>query len=66
MLRWAGRIDGRDAFAQWDRYRVRDSVTTQAVAVRRHEIQTDREQAMFQEQVGEAWSWRCDMTGEAV
>ncbi|MEO3474090.1 HNH endonuclease signature motif containing protein [Roseomonas sp. CAU 1739] len=44
---------------------LREDMVT-AVAVSRGEVVRRREQAAFRRRVGEAWGWRCAITGETV
>jgi HNH endonuclease len=60
------RLEDRDDFAPADRYFIRDSRAVQGLAIRLREAEIRPEQAAFRERVGEAWGWRCAVTGEAV
>ena len=60
------RLDERDDFAPADRYFVTDTAAVQGVAVRLREAEIRPEQAAFRDRVGDAWGWRCAITGEAV
>lgn len=60
------RLDERDEFAPEERYRIRTDATIEAVAVRITAVEARREQAAFRQRVGDAWGWRCAITGEAV
>jgi hypothetical protein len=55
-----------DRFAPEDRYRVRSDAALEARAVRLGIAQLRPEQAAFRQRVGDAWGWRCAITGEAV
>lgn len=54
------------ALAEADRYRVLTPDVIEARAVSRSEVVRRREQSTFRQRVGEAWGWRCAITGEAV
>ena len=62
----AVRLEECDAFAPADRFFIRDSGAVKGVAVRVREVETRPEQAAFRERVGDAWGWRCAITGETV
>jgi len=62
----AVRLEDRDTFPPADRFFIRDTGAVKGVAVRVREVETRPEQAAFRERVGEAWGWRCAITGETV
>lgn len=62
----AVRIENREDLAPDDRYRIRDSAAIAGVAVRRRDVEMRPEQAAFRRRVGDAWGWRCAITGEDV
>lgn len=62
----AVRLEDRDDFAPADRYTIRDSAALTGVAVRIRGVEMRPEQAAFRNLVGEAWGWRCAITGETA
>ena len=69
-LRAAGpnsiRLEDRDVLPPDDRYRIRDTASTEGRAVRMGSVETRSEQAAFRERVGNACAWACVITGETV
>jgi hypothetical protein len=62
----AVRLEERDEFAPAERYRIRDDGAVHGIAVRIQDVETRPEQAAFRQRIGEAWGWRCAITGEDV
>jgi hypothetical protein len=62
----AVRLEDRDEFAPSDQYFIQDSAAVHGVEVRVREVESCPEQAAFRERVGNAWNWRCAITGESV
>jgi hypothetical protein len=62
----AVRLEDRDDLAPADRYVIRDTAAVVGVAVRIRGVEMRPEQAAFRDRVGEAWSWRCAITGETL
>jgi hypothetical protein len=60
------RLDGRTELAAEDRFRIVADGVAQAKAVRLRVVEGRVEQAAFRQRVGDAWGWRCAITGEAV
>jgi hypothetical protein len=56
----------REVFAPADRYRIRSGAALEGRAVRLSSTQLRPEQAAFRQRVGDAWGWRCAITGEDV
>jgi HNH endonuclease len=56
----------RDDFGPSDRYFIRDSRAVEGAAIRLREAEMRPEQAAFRKRVGDAWKWRCAITGETV
>lgn len=60
-------LEDRDDFGPSDRYFIRDSRAVQGLATRLREAEIrPAEQAAFRKRVGDAWRWRCAITGETV
>jgi hypothetical protein len=62
----AVRLEDRETFTDAERYRIRDSSAPEGIAVRLANVELRPEQAAFRERVGEAYGWRCAITGETV
>lgn len=62
----AVRAEDWRAFPDDERFYLRGSDAVEAVAVRSREVEQRPEQAAFRERVGNAWGWRCAITGESV
>jgi hypothetical protein len=62
----AVRLEEPDVFPPADRFFIRDSGAVKGLAVRVRDVETRPEQAAFRERVGDAWGWRCAITGETV
>lgn len=60
------RVEDRREIPEVDRYFLRASDAVWAVAVRSREVELRPEQAAFRERVGNAWGWRCAISGETV
>ncbi|MGG5818737.1 HNH endonuclease [Falsiroseomonas sp. HW251] len=56
----------REPLDEQDRYRIRSGAALEARAIRVRETEQRPEQAAFRQRVGEAWGWRCAITGEDV
>lgn len=59
-------LEDRDDFGPSDRYFIRDSRAVRGLATRLREAEIRPEQAAFRKRVGDAWRWRCAITGETV
>lgn len=59
-------LEGFERFAEEDRFTIRTDSMVQGKAVRLRQVETRPEQEAFREAVGEAWGWRCAITGETV
>jgi hypothetical protein len=60
------RLGDREELAAADRFSIRAPGTIAAKAVRLQMVEARTEQAAFRNAVGDAWGWRCAITGEAV
>jgi hypothetical protein len=60
------RLEDREDLAPDQRFRIRAHGTVEARAVRLRTAETRTEQEAFRQRVGEAWGWRCAITGEDV
>ena len=60
------RIEEREDLLAADQFVVRDSSAVAGVAVRLRTTEARPEQDAFRRRVGEAWGWRCAVTGEAI
>jgi len=59
-------LEAFERFAEEDRFTIRTDSVVQGTAVRHRQVETRPEQEAFREAVGEAWGWRCAITGETV
>jgi hypothetical protein len=60
------RLEERRDLPADERFHVRTDGVVQGVAVRLHAVEGRPEQAAFRQRVGDAWGWRCAVTGEDV
>lgn len=60
------RLEARADLAPEQRFHVRSHATVEGRAVRLRTAETRTEQDAFRQRVGDAWGWRCAITGEDV
>ena len=59
-------LEARLDFAADDRFVFRDDAAVLGIAVRMRATEMRPEQAAFRKRVGDAWGWRCAITGDDV